>query len=100
MDKLYIPRMEGRPGLCRNCRTKSFPVRETNNFRSEETRRWISKRFLNKTEGLIFTAQEQALITHWKIKNIDRQEMSGTFRMCVWSVECGVTHLIVECKKR
>ena len=73
-------------------------IRETEELRSEETRGWIRKSYLNKeAEGLIFAAQEQALRTNW-IKKTDGQEVLEKCRMCGKRHQ-SITHLIAECKK-
>ena len=74
-------------------------VRETEEVRSEETWGLIRKAYLNKeTEGLTFSAQEQALRTKWMRKNIDGQKISEKYRMCKKNEE-SITHLTAECKK-
>ena len=57
------------------------------------------ERLLKKeTEGLIFTAQGQALRKNWIRKNIDGQEVSEKCRICGERDE-SITHSIPECKK-
>ena len=52
-----------------------------------------------ETEGLIFSAQEQAPRMNWIRKKIDdHQGVSEKCRMCGERDE-SVTHLIAECKK-
>ena len=71
-------------------------IRETEEFRGEETWGWIRKGYLKKeTEGLIFAEQEKALRTNWIRKNIDVQEVSEKYRMC-WERDESITHLIAE----
>ena len=59
----------------------------------------IRKAYLNKeTEGLTFSAQEQALRAKWMRKNIDGQKVSEKYRMCKKNEE-SITRLTAECKK-
>ena len=52
-----------------------------------------------ETEGLIMTAQEQALRTRNIRKVIDKEKNSGMCRMCGERKET-VAHIVSECKER
>ena len=58
-------------------------IGDTEDSRSVESWRWITKGFLKKeTEGLIFASQDQALRTYWIKKKIDGQEICEKCKLC------------------
>ena len=67
--------------------------------RGSESWEWLKRSDLKKeTEGMIMTAQEQALRTRSIRKVIDKEKISRMCRMCGRREET-VAHIVSECKK-
>ena len=74
-------------------------LRLTRDVAHQDSWKWLKDGYLKtETEGMIMAAQDQALPTKWRKKNIEKQEGSALCRMCGQRDET-VMHILSECSK-